>query len=226
MNKIMITSMLNSGTHFWMNFLKLHPEVSNKVYMAYEDFEKSFRNFQNSQTNNQKMIVQHHLVGDGNFIPAVIGQPTIWTIRDPLAALISISARNPEFTWDSEWWDLFGNRNLKAFCYMIKIYGIANNIMVAPVDLPMNIDQKKNMLRKGLHHMGLSPDENIVNSYGNNWALVNSKGNYPLKNHYNQNNKAELKSIMGPSWNLLTSRESEMRPFLESIGYKNLMWWK
>lgn len=225
-NKIMITSMLNSGTYFWMNFLKLHPEVSPRPYMAYMDFNKSFRNYKNTSGHeNKKMIIQHHVADNGYFIPSVITLPTIWTMRDPLAAIISMHMRNQEHKWDSEWWNEFGNEKLSSFCCMIRINDVADNIMTSGVDLPMDTEQRKNVLRQGLNHMGLSPNENIVNSYGNSWIPANSKGSYRMKELYSSGNKEALKSTMGPVWGYLTSRESEMRLFLESVGYTNLLWW-
>ncbi len=56
--------------------------------------------------------------------------------------------------------------------------------------------------------------------------VLNTAGEYPLKTAYAESNVDELrKGIDHEGFDLLRSRERLLRPFLEELGYRDLVWW-
>ena len=54
----------------------------------------------------------------------------------------------------------------------------------------------------------------------------NTAGDYPLKAAYQQRDANALrKGISENGYNYLVSKGLQLRPFLESLGYRNLQWW-
>lgn len=76
-----------------------------------------------------------------------------------------------------------------------------------PVDLP------------GVREAAL---ESIAPGVVTNWLPVLSQGDYPLKREIAAGN---VSSIPAGLWRALCSREARLRPLLERVGYRNLLWW-
>lgn len=225
-NRIMITSMLHSGTYFWMEFLQQHPEVHKQPYQAYPDFGKSLQKLKSAMRGHpypQKMIIQHHILPDGNFIPAVIAVPTIWTIRDPILSCISMIKRNPK--GNDDWKEIIGKDYIGGFANMIQILPETDNILPVTVDIKNSLEERTDKCRRVLSHLGLSPNEGLCSSYASSWKPKNKRPDNELNLLLNSKNVGGLKARLGGMWDGLKRNEEILRPFLLGLGYKDLVWW-
>lgn len=55
--------------------------------------------------------------------------------------------------------------------------------------------------------------------------VENSRGDYPLKQAYYDKNLDYIKNEIGEEFNALVGLGNTLRPVLEKIGYKDLLWW-
>ena len=95
-----------------------------------------------------------------------------------------------------------------------------------PVDLEMSENMRLKKLQDVLDVCGLTTNAKYVASYAKDWPVSNSrKTNNPMKIMYSNRDLNQLYKIMPEEIEFLKNQENFLRPSLEKLGYKNLLWW-
>lgn len=142
--------------------------------------------------------------------------PTVIPIRDPLSSLISYQNRA----------EIHGKIGTDGFLPMEHV--LDRWVMMAKVF---------DVLKRNVHFIcwdliNGDPDElcqialalGITEGQYLGATLNNSMGDYPLKKAYQDGDRETLsQQIVG--FGRLLDREAQLRPFLEELGYSDLMWW-
>jgi len=134
-------------------------------------------------------------------------------VRDPLLSLISRYSRLPE---------QHNSNFVDDFEFVIET--LSSRAFFLPVDLPTTFGQRLTQLKELLHFVGL-PFHPYIEGIAQVWAPKNTKGTYELKTWYNERDLPKIMKVIPKEVKFLKSREAFLRPFLESLGYKNLIWW-
>lgn len=125
--------------------------------------------------------------------------PVVMPVRDPLASLVTRHGRHPE---------KYPHGNLLAAWYSWLL--IAEYAFIVPVDL--NPDWE------GLsRHCGLEPTAPP--------EIQNSSSRTTWHDAYGRGDVDFLKRELKASWRYLTRLEKKLRPKLEDLGYRDLLWW-
>ena len=134
-------------------------------------------------------------------------------IRDPLLSLITGHVRQPE-------------RDNSDLIYGFQTLPHLPNSFFIPVDLTLPVKQRENLLTDALGHVGLEK-ENYVKFIADSWPIVGSfptTETFRLRICYIQRDTKMLEKTIN-EYQLLKKQEPILRPFLENIGYRNLLWW-
>lgn len=97
--------------------------------------------------------------------------------------------------------DIYPQRRVQAFEDVVKLDRLTD-VEFVPVDLP---GKRVNWIKE--------------------WGPENSAGNYPLKQAYCRGDTSDITSDISGVWDFLCKREDKLRPLLERIGYRDLLWW-
>jgi hypothetical protein len=225
MKAIFIPTIQHTGTWFCIEFLKAHNEVQHFVEL------KDLR------VNGSEMTLIHTHFGDGNtHHPADVSKhipfyvvndlineyPSITTVRDPLAALITRQIRCP---------DLWHTYIIDSFVSLAKeIKKMPNkNLFLLPVDLykTKSFEMRYQILNELLSHVGLSEDP-YAKFWAAGWPIYNTVGDSSiigLKEYYNLGEVDKIEAAFPEEYAHLKRKEPILRPFLEKLGYRDLIWW-
>ena len=146
--------------------------------------------------------------------------PTIVPVRDPLLSLITGYRRSEdekvEFDFDAR---------VKDLALMAdRSWAPGDKFFFIPVDLDVGKDVRKSTLASALKFMGLSYWP-YVDAVAEAWTPVNSKGQYEMKQWYLDGDMKRLADRIPEAVVALQRIEGVVRPFLEGLGYANLLWW-
>lgn len=161
--------------------------------------------------------------------------PTVIPIRDPLAALISYQVRaemngGPGF-------DPIG-QHIEGWLRLAEtartVLAEFGHIKFLCWDLAGEMDRTGRYiyLREIARDLGLT--KGLLGEIGDGPSAQcgvkvirnNDLGSYPLKVAYQARDTAALRAgIAEGAFDYLALRERELRPFLEGLGYRNLLWW-
>lgn len=162
---------------------------------------------------------------------------TVVPLRDPLKVLMSCVIR-----YDSE---SKCELILNGFLFMAKLWKERRrSVFWFPIDLVDKLSPggKISYLERMFRYLCLSPSYDYLNDVGNGWKKIGTWENYGethpkiydkaycMKGHYLKYcyHKGYVDGIirdMPKSYGCLKRNESELRPFLEEVGYENLIWW-
>lgn len=222
---ITLISIPNTGTWFVLNFLMRHDQI-NKAISYEEGFFGIFRNeitrttFEYQAGDIESSVYRRHILGTrthGEIDLLCIGHKAVIPMRDPLASLITSKSRNPlEPMYE----------HIDAFEYVATSPHV-NRSFIFPIDTPEFIGSYESRLSQGLSllkYCGLGPCGHV-----SDWARENTPqntiGEYPEKSAYRDGNiVGATKGCMG-EFVYLKSKQRVLRPFLEGLGYENLIWW-
>ena len=124
-------------------------------------------------------------------------------IRDPLLSLISNYERRKPQNTDKK---IAKTKKRQLLCWILW----ANEIFkLNPFHVPVDLD---------VSHLKYG------DVYFKNIGIYNTKGNYPLKQAYRNGDLFYIKSKL--DLRDLVKMEYLLRPPLEQLGYKDLLWWK
>lgn len=141
-------------------------------------------------------------------------------VRDPLAQLISRKERKAEENLQ---------RQVETWCRLFHDLAQYEPHYV-PLDLLRDPITRMAALEDAVRAAGVQTSKDAPEVCGK-WAKVwpkdkhNSRGMYRNKIAYHNHDFACLQKVMGQSIKYLQSQEFFLRPHLEGIGYRNLMWW-
>ena len=122
-------------------------------------------------------------------------------VRDPLLVLISNNFRNS----NDEKYDAPYMSILVSFFILVEYISKMN-----PFYVPIGLDLS------GLDYCGVK---------FNDMKISNSSGTYPLKDAYFSGDLEFIKNSLGDAFYMLCQMEFILRPFLEKLGYTDLIWY-
>lgn len=157
--------------------------------------------------------------------------PTLIPMRDPLASLVTYqrwAERDGRADKDATF-DPVGHVDglvALALCEdQVRQFG---HVRFACWDLisKMEWEEVYNHLSGIAVSLGLIDQEQVAADVATNMIVNNTAGSYPLKTAYETGDTAALRSgIASGGYDHLVSREEVLRPFLERLGYQDLVWW-
>jgi len=134
-------------------------------------------------------------------------------IRDPLLSLITRHTRHPK----RDHIDVIRGFEMLATTF-------SKNGFFLPVDLDLTSDRREVLLRGALEYVDLDPKP-YIKTIAKEWPIRGSeKGGEKLKKLYKNREMRYLERKLSEC-RLLKKKESAIRPFLENLGYENLLWW-
>lgn len=144
----------------------------------------------------------------------------IMTMRDPLAVAVSHHARGSDMRVD----------------YWAKAAAVMDTFMpnYLPVDLLETEQARVEALKHTVHVAGFSTGDCIdhCRAWARDWGenrqnktISNTVGENPAKQAYREGDFAVLQDIMPERIDAIRLHERSLRPWLERIGYRDLMWW-
>lgn len=230
MNIIFLPTVQHTGTWFMAEFLRRHSQVHQvqDLWMLHDQFP-----------DDGLIVVSAHYCGDEiseergihendvkkHFPTEVLEDliktfPSLTVTRDPLLSMITRKKRSPELT---QTYIVDGFVALADLC-------MRTGIMVLPVDLlgmrPYKV--KLEALRGVLKLVGLE-EENYVKVWASVWPRYNHNAELEatkgITKLYKNGNALAIREYFPAEYDYLVSQEDKIRPFLERLGYKNLMWW-
>ncbi len=178
-------------------------------------------------------VITHFGSGVGSFIPFEIQErmmdifPTAITVRDPLAALITREGRTSA---DEHKYIVNGFAELAAsqkdfFCLPVDLYG------------EKAIVERLRILRELLEYLGVPADKSYIMQAATDWTNYGAtqkdlslsirirKYADQLKKAYRYGEVEKIIEAMPRTYEYLKSKELIIRPFLEKLGYRDLLWW-
>jgi len=140
-------------------------------------------------------------------------------IRDPLRSLLTAKVRGP---------DLYIRHIIEGFLYAMDIAS-RRDVFFLPVDLyaEKGPEERYNLLLRLLKFVDL-PEEPYVALWANDWPVRNTVGRRlgsSIVLMYRERRLAEMKLFLENEYGWLFENYDNLRPFLEELGYKDLIWW-
>ncbi len=228
---ILVATVQHTGTWFVLDMLKEHGDISNII--LFKDLVKN--NIAQVPSPETKSVIHVHIASTFEGIhpndemksllpillaPMVRFYRTVMTVRDPVRCLISRHLRHPE---------LCHNYIVDGFVYMAECKSSGLDIFFVPVDLigeAINSTRRQMIVEMARHcNIGYVPrmeqaaDEWLAPSY-------NVTGPSELKDSYQKGKFNLIRQAIENELEYLKSKESIIKPFLKSLGYKNLAWWR
>jgi hypothetical protein len=96
-----------------------------------------------------------------------------------------------------------------------------------PVWVPWDVvkpSEREAFLDAARQALGLT-DQGHTLTFAQQWPLDNTQGDYAYKQAYIQQDAVWLEGQLPRLWAYLRSLEPDLRPWLEGLGYKKLLWW-
>jgi hypothetical protein len=146
---------------------------------------------------------------------------TIVPVRDPLLSLITGYTRSIRTNDPFDFEDRIGDFEL----IIDRSWAAGDKFFLLPVDQMLDEESRFGLLSSLLNFVGL-PRDDYIKRVSKMWFPVNSIGEYDLKTWYFERDLSRIEDVIPGAVEVLRKREYILRPFLESLGYKNLLWWK
>lgn len=146
--------------------------------------------------------------------------PTLIPMRDPLAGCIR---KQRQFDQNQRGHDGAGH-----LFNWVGLAGIWPELCQAPRPLVLlawdaQTVSREEALKRATERLNL--DQEITKTFIQDNPVQNTMGNYPYKKAYLERDSDYFKSKLPDLWTKLKEAEPVLRPFLESHGYRNLIWW-
>ena len=223
---IFVPTPQHSGTWFLLELLQGHSEVRNGV-MELRDMIGPMRGEITLLHTHFGQGVTYHPNDAEKFITdkvlfELVGiHPTVITIRDPLLALITRQLRHP---------DLWHSYIITAFMTIVQELVNKPNVFFLPVDLYKNKSyaQRLQLLKRLFAFLKLG-EEDYLKFWAAGWPRLNTVGYESAKETrrwYNNRDIDKISALFPEEYGVLKKREAILRPFLEKLGYRNLLWWE
>jgi hypothetical protein len=237
---IYVISVQHTGTWFAIDFLRGHSKVRNEIFQwkdvrvcqAFPPLEPDIWDIMHVHLGT----CWHHTTDFAEYDSALDMKcqmplladmfvktfPTVMPVRDPLRAIITRQIRHPDKTH---------NYIVNGFIYMAQVWERMEEmgpVVFLPVDLNITapLYDKVTALSRILTMLDL-PIEPYVEEYARKWEApaYNTTPDVALKNWCKAGEKEKVKEALPTEWAYLQAHESKIRPFLEHLGYKELMWY-
>ncbi len=198
-----------TGTMFLLNFFELI--TGNKDVSLPHALNEGFKHEVN--------LVHIHVEWGGGYFPQInqmcARSHVVIPIRDPLASVVRCGAvQTPEWSVS----------RAKSFLELMVI-GEAFNAIYLPVDLlaSQSFGKRFEALNNILPDIYEGKKKYLCNEWAYKWPIHNGRS-YDLKQLYQDKNVKELSNL--PGWDTLIENKSILQPWLERIGYRDLLWWE
>ena len=233
---IFCLSQIHSGTWSALAWLVRHQDVpglllSTGVYQILSG-EKTDPIVMGSELYTEKLepgIVYHeHIRPDYRFSSSMdrsqlmlaAMHPTLIPMRDPLASLISYHSRAER----SGQLDGQMYRPVDHVCMRWVLLATETALDRAQiVFLPWDLDDGPTSAQLWWASQALGLKDREPSQDG--WPHQNLSGESALKEAYRAKDANFIHGVIGQPFVFLRNREPQLRPFLEGLGYRNLIWW-
>lgn len=144
---------------------------------------------------------------------------TVVPMRDPLASLLTFSGYNTDQQKES----LRIARRMEEFLRALQLQE-HRPVVYVPVDLERTKQERIENLRAASN--GIVEEEKIL-EWAEEWPVHNTRGEYGPKLWYKERDLEKVKAHLHVDgrWQQLEQYGDKVRPYLEQIGYKDLMWY-
>lgn len=142
--------------------------------------------------------------------------PTVIPLRDPLRAIITREARQP---------NLRHYYIVDGFVTLAKEYSEHPNVLFAPIDLKTDYIARHALLTNIARHCGFDTESPIIEEVAREWPKENPTPDNRFEEIYNKKDWEQLKYLFGPKvaeLEYLKSRQHPIKPFLDQHGYFDL----
>lgn len=232
MRVIFLPTIQHTGTWFCIDLLRLHRDISfvgTWKTMTHADLSEV-------QNTDGIALIQAHF-GEGtspycgpkeleSFAPfeaveALISKSDsiVVPVRDPLLVMLTAHVRNPDVRHD---------HIINGFLLLVQ-WCQKNDIFLVPVDLyaSRSVEDRYLLIRDLFAFVGIS-DEPYMSIWAQDWPVVNTVGQRlgeNVKGLYYSRQVFRVVALIPEDFDALVQHEAELRPFLEDLGYRNLLWW-
>ncbi len=244
---IYVPTIPSTGTHFLLNLIQTHKQV---VYMdSWQNWQREEPRFYPATPDEVALITIHTGMANEywdnpeyhrcekikrDFMKEA--DHTVIPIREPLKALLTCHTRNADmiditfivngFVQLAEWL-----QDKENDIHLFPIDLLSKCPVLPQVHLPDG-HTRYGAIRDLFDFLGL-PLEPYMSIIAQEWALVNSTGERFTRKcnsfYYSRNIGAIIEELdnhyEGGGFEYLKSKEAILRPFLEVIGYRSLLWW-
>ncbi len=208
MSVIFCPTIQATGTIFLINFFEA--VTGQKMEGLPQAFNEKFKHEVN--------LVHIHVEWDGGYFSEINETCSfahvVIPMRDPLASMVRGSTR----VLDQ------GVSHAKSFLNLMEI-GETHDAIYLPVDLlaAQSFGKRFKALNSILPDMYKGKKKYLCNEWAYKWPIYNAR-EYDLKPLYQNKDVKEMSKL--PGWDILIENRSILQPWLETIGYQNLLWWK
>ena len=245
-NFLYLPTLQHTGTWFAVNFLLSHPDLGGffEGHQAETVFQEgnylvSSAAIKRGYDPDKLNLIQTHiktiesLTKDRDKLitihpdqcAAMLTNPFIVTLRDPLLALITHRSRHSNLS------PIGAIQNWKAFFAFLT--AMEKREVKPPIFLPVDLlktwdyQRVAGILDDILVTYGLRTNNKIVNKWASELPVFNSYGQMMprLRRAYQNNDLETITELIGNDLKLLQEIEPNLRPLLEQAGYSNLLWW-
>lgn len=217
----------HTGTWFLIEFLKGHPDVK-QFYLMKEFYEvDDWIHHDKIALHNHVHLNQPSLYKEWKRVPLLFTNhyyndafistyPTIIPIRDPLLSLITRHKRRDD--WSHKF-------IVEGFCEIARLADHPN-VYFMPLDLMENNSQRIEAFRNLCNHCQIAFND-YVREYAKIWKPQNTWADkFDFQEMYAKRDAAGLRKVLGNNYDVLLARTDIIRPFLQGLGYENLIWWQ
>ncbi len=224
---IFVPSIPHTGVWFLLEFLMEHSEVFDQVM--------EMRNMLGRRGGGRRILIHSHFgqgvthhpddtekfIRDKVLLDLIGIHPIVTTVRDPLLSIITRQLRHP---------DLWHTYIINGFMVLAEQLATKRaDVFIFPVDLYRNKSYEARLviLRQVLNFLNLA-EEPYVKFWAAAWPRFNSVG-YKMaretRRWYKNRQVEPISYLFLEEYRYLQAREKTLRPVLERLGYRDLLWW-
>ena len=143
---------------------------------------------------------------------------TVVPIRDPVSVLMSTAAKK-------HYGPGCNAHVAREFRFVVETLATIPNVFFFPIDTHLGVDGRCELLQRLMAHCGLPVDDYPISQRAETWGRVNSVSrDHALRRAYRSENMDIVRQVDG--FGDLVDMLPILRPFLESLGYRDLLWWE
>jgi len=234
---IFIPTVPHSGTWFLLELFKTNPLLHN-VELGFVMFKEDHRSLE------KRNVIHTHLHGNDHVLEnlatkrgkmhdklgrnfyrdfnmplmdAMVKQfATVVPVRDPLASIVSRHRRHPEFAPH--------NYMIEGWLHVIRKWA-RDDIFYVPIDTELSAEERSILLNHMCDHCALKP-WSAVEKWAEKWTRKNVTALRPeFAERYKAGDVDWIRKTFPNEWAQLVEYRGVLQPFLETLGYKDLLWW-
>lgn len=224
MSLIFVVSVQHTGSWFTIEACVASPDIK-EVFMLTRTPHVQIEAMRN---HVRKFVFHDHFstsYHDTHLVsPIAVDCPIVMPLRDPLLALITRQSRAPELE------HAYIVMGIMEIMTIIEKY----NVFLLPVDIPRSEVERIAVLSAMYTFVGLTKPAKLK-GYAAKWKPHNTTAamtpdkvarRKKLGSVYDQRDYATLKKLIPISLWVLEQVQPRLQPFMESVGYEDLMWFK